>query len=288
MSIKQAEARFSRDPFAKFLGMQLVDIAHERAIVTLPYQPEHANAIGPLNGGASASLLNVAGKIAAWTGIDFDQDPYLACVGMTIQYLSAAIEEEVIAEAQVLRRGRDLFFLDVPLRSTDGRPICQGLISYRAPDYTGHTPRLLSRHVHHPEVARVVRPEDAWLIHGYVEKLAMTCQHYSPGRVQMYMPGHETLLDARGQLHDGALVSVIDLCGTAAAWSLVPNREGARGSTIGMQISYTQGASEAVVADAHVQQRSEEIFFSTVYATAVTSGQLVAMGQVTCRLVESR
>ena len=93
MSIKQAEARFSRDPFAKFLGMQLVDIAHERAIVTLPYQPEHANAIGPLNGGASASLLNVAGKIAAWTGIDFDQDPYLACVNMTIQYLSAAIEK---------------------------------------------------------------------------------------------------------------------------------------------------------------------------------------------------
>jgi len=288
MSIEQAEARFSRDPFAKFLGMNLVEIAHERAVVTLPYQPEHANAVGPLNGGASASLLNVAGKVAAWTGIDLDQSPSLACVDMHVQYLSATIEEDVIAEAVVLRRGRDLFFLDVALRSPDGRPICQGLLSYRAPDYTGHTPRLLPRHVDYPEISHLVTPDDAWLIQGYVKKLSITCQHYSPGRIQMRIPGIEVLMDARGELHDGALASLIDVCGTAAAWSLVPNREGARGSTTGMYISYTQAAAEAVVADAHMQQRSEEFFFSTVSATTVTSGQLVAMGQVSYRLVEPR
>ena len=265
-----------------------MELTHEHAVVALPYQPEHANAIGPLNGGASASLLNVAGKVAAWTGIDLDQKPYLACVDMTVQYLSVAIEEDVIAEAKVLRRGRDLFFLDVALRSHDGRPICQGLISYRSPDYTGHTPRLLPHHLRHPEVSPIVTPDDAWLIEGYVKKLAITYQHCSPGRIQMHMPAIEALMDARGQLHDGALASVIDVCGTAAAWSLVPDREGARGSTIGMQISYTQATAEAVVADAHVQQRSEEIFFSTVYATTVTSGQLVAMGQVSYRLVEPR
>jgi uncharacterized protein (TIGR00369 family) len=123
---------------------------------------------------------------------------------------------------------------------------------------------------------------------GYVEKLAMTCQHYSPGRIQIHMPGTEALMDARGQLHDGALASVIDVGGTAAAWSLVPDRKGARGSTIGLQIVYTQTAAEAVVADAHVQQRSEEMFFSTVHATTVSTGQLVAMGLVSYRLVEPR
>ncbi len=288
MSVEQAEARFARDPFANYLGMNLMDVAHERAVVTLPYQPAHANAVGPLNGGATASLLNVAAKVAAWTGIDLDQSPHLACVDMTVQYLSAAIEEDVIAEARVLRRGRDLFFLDVALRSPDGRPICQGLVSYRAPDYAGHTPRLVQRPEGHPAVARVTIPDDAWIIQGYVEKLNITCQHFSPGRIQMHMPGHEALWDARGQVHDGALASVIDVCGTAAAWSFVPDREGARGSTIGMQISYTQATAEAVVADAHTQQRSEELFFSTVYVTAVDTEQLVAMGQVSYRLVEPR
>jgi uncharacterized protein (TIGR00369 family) len=288
MSIEQAEARFSRDPFAQFLRMNLVDIAHERAVVTLPYQPQHANAAGPLNGGASASLLNVAGKVAAWTGIDLDQQPYLACVDMSVQYLSAAIEEDVIAEANVLRRGRDVFFLGVALRSPDGRPICQGLLSYRSPDYAGHRPRLLSRPATHPDLLHSDTQKGTWLMQGYVEKLAMTCQHYSPGRVQIHMPGIEALMDARGQLHDGALASAIDVGGTAAAWSLVPDRQGARGSTIGLQISYTQAAAEAVVADAHVQQRSEELFLSTVYATTVTSGQLLAVGLVSYRLVEPR
>jgi hypothetical protein len=41
-----------------------------------------------------------------------------------------------------------------------------------------------------------------------------------------------------------------------------------------------------VVADAHVQQRSEELFLSTVHVTNATSGQLVAMGQVSYRLLE--
>ena len=53
-----------------------------------------------------------------------------------------------------------------------------------------------------------------------------------------------------------------------------------------MQVSYPSGAATAVVADAHVQQRSEELLFSTVHVTTEASGQLVAMGQVSYRLLE--
>jgi hypothetical protein len=37
-----------------------------------------------------------------------------------------------------------------------------------------------------------------------------------------------------------------------------------------------------------VQQRSEELFFSTVQITTATTGQLVAMGNVSYRLLEAR
>jgi acyl-coenzyme A thioesterase PaaI-like protein len=93
-------------------------------------------------------------------------------------------------------------------------------------------------------------------------------------------------VDERGQLHAGALASIVDIAAVAASWSLVPRREGARGSTVGMQLSYPSAAATAVVADAHVQQRSEELLFSTVHVTTAESGQLVAMGQVSYRLVE--
>ena len=110
MSIAQAQARFERVPFATWLGMTLVDIAPARAVLALPFQPAHANVSGPLNGGASASLLLTAGTVAAWTDIDLDTEPYLSCVNMSIYYLAAAREEDVLAEAQIVQRGRDLFF----------------------------------------------------------------------------------------------------------------------------------------------------------------------------------
>jgi len=289
MSIDQAKVRFARVAFTEFLGIKLLDVCHERATLLLPYQPEHANADGPLNGGASASLLNTAGAVAAWTGINLDTEPHLSCVDMSVHYLSAAMQEDVVAEAQVLRRGRDLFFLDVALRTLDpkAKPICQGLMMYRAPDYADHKPRLRAKHSLLPDPA-LIPPDDPWLIEGYTQKLQIRYQHHCPGRIRMAMPCTPAHVDERGQMHEGALASLADIAGTAAAWSLVPNREGARGSTVGMQLSYPHPTTEPVIADAYVQQRSEELFFSTVHVTEADTGQLVAMGQVSYRLVQPR
>ncbi|MDO8479516.1 MAG: PaaI family thioesterase, partial [Candidatus Rokubacteria bacterium] len=164
--------------------------------------------------------------------------------------------------------------------------ICQGLLSYQTSDYAGQTPRLRAQHVPLPAPAPLIPPAAHRLFHGYVRKLEITPLHQSPGRVRLHMPCTAMHLDERGQLHAGALASIVDIAAVTASWSLVPRREGARGSTIGMQVSYPSGAAEAVVADAHVQQRSEELLFSTVHVTTAVSGQLVAMGQVSYRLLE--
>jgi hypothetical protein len=55
-----------------------------------------------------------------------------------------------------------------------------------------------------------------------------------------------------------------------------------------MHVSFTSTTRGAVVADAHVLQRSEELFFSTVHVTDATTGQLVVLGEVTYRLLEPR
>jgi hypothetical protein len=46
--------------------------------------------------------------------------------------------------------------------------------------------------------------------------------------------------------------------------------------------------TDPVVADAHVQQRSEELFCSTVHVTSAVTGHLIALGEVTYRLLEPR
>ena len=284
--VEQARARFARVRFAEWLGVTISDVAHDRAVLVLPFRPEHLNAAGVLNGGASASLLTMAGTLAAWTGVVLDADPHLSCVDCSVQYLAAAAEEDVVAEARVLRRGRNLVFLDVALRSRAGSPICQGLLSYQTSDYAGQTPRLRAQHALLPAPTPLIPPAGHRLFEGYVRKLDISPLHQSPGRVRLHMPCTAMHVDERGQLHAGALASIVDIAAVAASWSLVPRREGARGSTIGMQVNYPSGAAAAVVADAHVQQRSEELLFSTVHVTTAVSGQLVAMGQVSYRLLE--
>jgi acyl-coenzyme A thioesterase PaaI-like protein len=101
------------------------------------------------------------------------------------------------------------------------------------------------------------------------------------------MPCTPLHTDEQGHVHSGALASIVDVAGVAASWSLVPSRQGARGSTVGMQLSYPGVTTGDVVADAYVQQRCEELFFSTVHVSEAKTGQLVSMGQVSYRLLEA-
>jgi uncharacterized protein (TIGR00369 family) len=284
--IEQARARFARVPFAEWLGVTVADLSDDRALLVLPHRAEHLNAGGVLNGGASASLLVMAGTLAAWTGVDLDADLQLGCVDLSVQYLARATEGDVVADARVLRRGRSLVVLDVALTARAGGLIGQGLLSYQTSDYGARAPRHHARPALLPAPETLLPPSSPRLFRGYVGKLDITPLHQSPGRVRLHMPCTARHLDERGQLHPGALASIADIAAVTASWSLVPRREGARGSTIGMQLSYPCADATAVVADAHVQQRSEELLFSTVHVTTAAGGQLVAMGQVSYRLVE--
>jgi uncharacterized protein (TIGR00369 family) len=286
VSVEAARDRFGRVAFAHTLGVAIEAVEPDRAVLRLPFRSDNMNARGVLQGGASASLVTLAGTLAAWTGIDFDAELQLSCVDVSIQYLSAAGEEDVTAEARTLRRGRELIFLDVAIRSATGKPLARGSLTYRASDYAGHAPRLRAQHVPLPAPTPLIAPSEHRLFRGYVGKLGIAPLHQSPGRTRLSMPCTPLHMDERGQLHAGALASIVDIAAVSATWSLVERRPGVRGSTIGMQVGFPSAAMTDVVADAHVQQRSEDVFFSIVHVTAADSGQLVAMGQVSYRLLE--
>jgi uncharacterized protein (TIGR00369 family) len=287
MRIEQAKRRFEQVVFAAFLGVNIVEVDHERAVLHLPFQATHSNPGGTLNGGVTASLINLAGTLAAWTGIALDREPFLGTVDFSVQYLSAAVEEDVLASASVMRRGRDLFFLEGQVYTREKKPICKGLMIYRAPDYAGQPrrcaayPDLLTA----PPFSPATQPLSRY--GGYIQKLQINTVYEGPGRMRLAMPCSADLVDERGQLHEGAMASLLDIAGTAASWTLA-TRQGSRGATIGIQLSYLQATHDPVIADAHVQQRSEELFFSTVQITTATAGQLVAMGNVSYRLLEAR
>ena len=67
MGVEEARGRFERVAFAQFLGVSVGEVSHERAVLRLPFQEDNANQGGVLHGGATASLLHLAGTLAART-----------------------------------------------------------------------------------------------------------------------------------------------------------------------------------------------------------------------------
>jgi acyl-coenzyme A thioesterase 13 len=285
MGLEDARARFDRMPYVTFLGIELMQLSHEYAVIRLPFDVAHTNQGGVINGGATATLMQVAGTLAAWSGIDLQSNVYLSSVDLSVQYLAAAIDEDVIGAARVLRRGRDLFFLQTDVHTQQQQPICQGLMIYRAPHATGQARRMVAQPHLLPALAPSALPNAKMGLGRFVDKLQVTSRAESRGRACLHMPCTHQHTDAQGHLHDGALAALLDIAGTAAAWSLV-KRQGSRGATIGLQLSFHNPTGDPVVADAQVQQRSEELFFSTVQITSEVNQQLVATGQVSYRIIE--
>ena len=287
MSVEEAMVRFERMAFAQFLRVRVAQVSHERAVLRLPFQEDNANQGGVLHGGATASLIHMAGTLAAWTGLDLQAEPLVNTVDLSIQYLAAALCEEITAEAMVLRRGRDIFFLDVTVRGAVQQLISKGLMVYRAPQYTA--PMCLYSRPAPPTTAPVKDSPPVLGLNNqdFTHKLQITIVSHSPGSVRLAMPYCPAHSDEQGNMHPGAVAALLDTAGTHASWSMV-QRQGTRGSTLGMQLSYPDVSQADVVAEAHVERRSEEMFFSLVQVRAVSTGHLVAMGNVSYRLLEGR
>lgn len=122
---------FPTSPYVAHLGMQLTDIQLGVATLTLPFT-EALVTIGTIvHGGAIASLIDTAAMVAAWSDAEITAKTRGTTVNLTVAYLSAAQEEDIQATARVLRRGRNLVYLDVEVTGASGNAIAKGLVTYK-------------------------------------------------------------------------------------------------------------------------------------------------------------
>jgi uncharacterized protein (TIGR00369 family) len=122
---------FPTSPYVAHLGMQLVDIQPDMATLTLPFT-DHNVTIGTIvHGGAIASLIDTAAMVAAWSDVEVPAKVRGTTVNLTVAYLAAAEQEDLQAVARVLRRGRNLVYLDVEVSGASGNVVAKGLVTYK-------------------------------------------------------------------------------------------------------------------------------------------------------------
>ena len=124
--------RFQRliteSPFAELLGFAIVEKAEGRVRLRLPFQPKFLQALGRVHDGAIFALADHA---SGWAAVTTLQPGYrCATLEMKINYISAVLDEDLIAEAVVVHSGRTSIVIEADIKTDMGRLIAKTLATF--------------------------------------------------------------------------------------------------------------------------------------------------------------
>ena len=270
-------------PYARSLGVKVESLSAESARMVLPFKVENSNPGNALHGGVAASLIDLGGLAVALEALGEDAGPFHTCA-IQVTYLAAAIGEAIVAESSLLRRGKELCFVDTSIRTEEGKAIARGLSTVRG--RAGAEPASLAvasgdDGASEPGVMGPGVPKRV----PFIGRLGLCIEHMAGGTSRLRMPFQRSNSDHSGGVDEGPLLALLDTAGAMAAWG-VTGPGPYKASTVGLQAQVlTPDRKGELVAYGKVRQRDREIFWSDVEVAQSESGRLIARGTVLYRIV---
>ncbi len=121
--------------FQKLLNIQVEDAVpgNNHAVVRLPFHEQLCGGGKAYHGGVISSLIDLTGALASWCGHDSAKGMKASTVTLNVQFIAAALGQDIVARAEVKKRGKDLNFVDVIVETADEQKklIATGSMVYR-------------------------------------------------------------------------------------------------------------------------------------------------------------
>ena len=108
--------------YLDFLGFNLTAWQEGFVRLEMPVRPEHRNTVGYLHGGVIASLLDIAGALSGNYGSS--EESVSVTINMNTSYMSPLKSAKVIAEGELVRRTRSLFFAQARILDPENNRLC--------------------------------------------------------------------------------------------------------------------------------------------------------------------
>ena len=108
--------------YLEFLGFRLTDWKEGFARLEMPVRAEHRNTVGYLHGGVIASLLDIAGAVSGSFGVA--EQFVSVTINLNCNYMSPHRAEKVIAEGELIRSTKSLFFAQAKLIDPEFKRLC--------------------------------------------------------------------------------------------------------------------------------------------------------------------
>ncbi len=118
-------------PYGQLLGLVLESCEADHVVVRLPYRSEVATLGDTVHGGAIAGLVDTAATAAFWAKPDLAASARGTTIGFSLSFLSAGRGVDLVADARVRRRGREISNGEVIVRDTNGRDVAQAIVTYK-------------------------------------------------------------------------------------------------------------------------------------------------------------
>ena len=118
-------------PFLAGLGVVIERYEPDEATLRLPFRADLTNDGTYYHGGVIAAVMDTAGAAAAWSNHDFDKGARASTVAMSIQYVGACKQSDLLCHARAVRRGKELTFTEITATDAEGAVVAHGLQTYR-------------------------------------------------------------------------------------------------------------------------------------------------------------
>ncbi len=124
---KQRE-RADQTAFGKLLGIEALEFEHGRVLLRLPFSEKLLQSLGRMHGGVIFSLADHASGAAAYSTLE--QHERAATLEMKINFIAAVHDEDCLAEARVVHRGRTSIIVESDVKTAEGRLVAKTLATF--------------------------------------------------------------------------------------------------------------------------------------------------------------
>ncbi len=271
-----------QSPYAQFLGVRLDHLDESSARILLPYKDDNSNPGQALHGGCAASLGGICGQAIAQAALGEGTGPWHTAQ-MQISYLAAAIGEDIVAEAELLRRGKELCFVNTNVQTADGKPVANITSTIRARMGAAETELTKSNGDQGANDPGPMGPHIGRTPYNGHRGIAV--EHMANGWSRLTMPNQNSNGDLSGGVHEGAQLALLDTTGAMAAWGVTgPGRF--KASTVSIQVQYLGPPPQSdLVAYGRCVRQDNEIFWIDVEVANTSDGSVSVRGTVLYRIV---
>lgn len=132
-TVEQLNAFLNEVPFARLLGVQVLDADEGVCRVRLPYRKQHLQYYRLIHGGVIASLADSVIYLAQATLNGITKNT--VTIEMNVHFLTSAGEEDLYAEGRILKNGNKIIYGEVRVANAEETLIAHATVTYLRLDY---------------------------------------------------------------------------------------------------------------------------------------------------------